>query len=149
MLDVKEDQEASVRTSPDTPRLAASKPFLKFGVSAILGLDSRKQGSCADEESADTDDEEDGAQQTTTTTVAIKADLYPAAGSLSLLEGISQHLKPHPFHPAYLPPYFHPLIQQSPSQNSKTLSGESNYESSSGFSISADCFISTRRAINE
>lgn len=99
MLDVKQDQPDSA--SSDAPS-NSSKPFLKFGVSAILGLD---KASTSDSDSIDTEDEDDE-------TLKSKSP-FPASGLLG-------EMRPqHPFHPAYLPPYFHPLIQSH-----KTLSGK-------------------------
>lgn len=109
MLDVtKEEPEVTMDADSEAIRSterANSKPYLKFGVSAILGLDvHRHQDSDGSlrlpEESAKLD---------------IKAELFQHAGDEPSTKS---------FHPAYLHSYFHPLIQQAHSQATKHFSGK-------------------------
>ncbi len=115
MLDVtKEEPEVVMDSGCEAIRTErpTSKPYLKFGVSAILGLDvHHPQGQ--DNNGSFRSPEE-------SSKLDIKAELFQHHSPVSS----NSENEAKTFHPVYLHSYFHPLIQQAHSAG-KHFSGES------------------------
>lgn len=128
MLDVKEDAEQlnaedsvkcepTVGSSDGRHETAIIKPYLKFGVSAILGLDIHHEPqSPQDATRSSPVRPEEFAQQLK----AVQPDVHHASSLLSEHSDTSKNVS---FHPVYhLHSYFHPLIQQQ-TANKPNFSG--------------------------
>lgn len=133
MLDVKEDAEQlnaedsvkcepTVGSSDGRHETAIIKPYLKFGVSAILGLDIHHEPQSPQNATRSSPVRpEEFAQQLK----AVQPDVHHASSLLSEHSDTSKNVS---FHPVYhLHSYFHPLIQQQTANKpnfSDRLAGE-------------------------
>lgn len=114
MLDVTKEEPEVMDSGSEairTERPAGGKPYLKFGVSAILGLDVHPSTQQSQENGSFRSTEE-------SSKLDIKAELFQHHSPAS-----DNETKTTTFHPAYLHSYFHPLIQQAHSAG-KHFSGE-------------------------
>ena len=120
MLDVQTKEEEPEVVSMDSgcseesaTERPASKPYLKFGVSAILGLDVRHHHHQSRDGSSLRSSPEESSKRD------MKSEMFQHSASPAARENEAKT-----FHPVYLHSYFHPLIQQAHSAG-KHFSGKS------------------------
>ena len=116
MLDVVATREEPTMERTSTPQnhnnsSNSGKPYLKFGVSVILGL------------------EPDQHRSPERITLVKAEDLSPPVAVSSQHHFHHQSNGSHQFHPAYLHSYFHPLIQQQQQQHHHHLPTAKNFAS--------------------
>ena len=114
------DTECEAARSSDRPP-TGGKPYLKFGVSAILGLDTVGHPSPQDDGSFRSPEDSSPSKL-----LDIKPELFGQHHLHSPVTGMVMDTgDAKSFHPVYLHSYFHPLIQHAHSTG-KHFSGERN-----------------------